>query len=665
MAKLNRSFFTGDSGRRRRVTQHRVLIVVAVLLALILIPVALVDLGGNLLKGPISRMVQARTGRSLTIDGTLRLRLGLTHLGVQADHISFGNPPWAKQAQMVTADRVAFALNIWPLLRKRVSLDQVSLDQAQISLEQNAEGKKNWLLDQEQKDENTRVQLGRLLLKNARIDYDKADEQTSLHAEVSTDPVEGKAAPDISYDVKGRYKGVPVTARGGGGPALALREQRTPYPFKTEATIGRTALKAEGTITDFSDLAAVDFHLDIRGQNMADLFPVLGVALPETPEYRTAGHLTHGPHRWRYDDFTLHLGSSDLAGTVEVDTGGPRPAVSGNLEMRSLNIADLGPMIGTRHGGPAEEKPEQASDKVLPDIPFRAERWNTVDVDLKLSAKEILREKGLPIENLSTHLQLKDAVLKLDPLKFGIAGGTLSGSLSMDGREKPILTRAAVKANKLVLHRLMPALKNKAQSGQLRANFGRVDGNVELTGRGNSVAQMLGNADGKFGVVVNGGQISRLMMEAVGLHVLEIVTLKFAGDQVVNIRCGVGDFGVKDGVMKANALVFDTQVTNVQGAGHIDFGHERLDLTLVPNTKETAVASLRSPIYLRGSFAKPDVQVDTRTLAAKGLAALGLGLANPLLALVPLVESGPGMDSDCGKLINQTLDKPKEDKGTE
>jgi AsmA protein len=107
--------------------------------------------------------------------------------------------------------------------------------------------------------------------------------------------------------------------------------------------------------------------------------------------------------------------------------------------------------------------------------------------------------------------------------------------------------------------------------------------------------------------------------------------------------------------MKSQVLVFDTEVNNVQGAGSVDFAQERLNLTLLPHTKETRLTSLRSPIYLRGTFAHPQIQLDTGTLTAKGLAALGLGAVNPLLALVPLLEQGPGKDSNCGKLIEETL----------
>jgi uncharacterized protein involved in outer membrane biogenesis len=164
---------------------------------------------------------------------------------------------------------------------------------------------------------------------------------------------------------------------------------------------------------------------------------------------------------------------------------------------------------------------------------------------------------------------------------------------------------------------------------------------------------MLATADGEVALVVGGGQISRFMMEAIGLHLWEMLQLKLGGDQLVDIRCVIADFGVDDGVMDAKALVLDTEVTRITGSGTIDLGDERLDVTLNPDTKITSPVALRSPIYLRGTFAKPQPSIDTGKVAARGLGAVALGLINPLLALIPLVETGPGKDSDCGRLIHE------------
>ena len=285
-------------------------------------------------------------------------------------------------------------------------------------------------------------------------------------------------------------------------------------------------------------------------------------------------------------------------------------------------------------------------------MPFNTDRWNSVDAEVKLSAKTIRRAKELPLENLVTHLSLRDSVLKLDPLNFGVAGGQLNAVILLDGSKHPIQARAQVRARKIFIARLFPTFELNKNS------IGQINGEFDLAGSGNSVGRMLASSNGKVGLVVAGGEISKLMMEKVGLHLWEILELKLTGDKLVKLRCGVADFNVKQGNMHADALIFDTEVTTIVGTGSIDLAQETLELTLNQKTKNTSPLALRSPIYVRGSFAAPDVQVDKGRVAARGIGALVLGMINPLLALIPLVDPGPGKDSDCGQLVRDARALP-------
>jgi AsmA protein len=289
---------------------------------------------------------------------------------------------------------------------------------------------------------------------------------------------------------------------------------------------------------------------------------------------------------------------------------------------------------------------------VLPDLPFKTERWDSVDADVTLKAKTIRRAKELPLEDLSAHLILRDSVLTLDPLDFGVAGGRLNAVISLDGRQDPIQARAQVRARKILLAKLFPTVALSQTS------IGQINGEFDLTGKGNSVGRMLANSNGKVGLVVANGEISKMMMEKVGLHLWEILVLKVSGDKLVKLRCGVADFDVKGGVMHADALIFDTEVTTIVGTGSIDLGQEKLDLTLNPNTKDTSPVALRSPIYVRGSFAKPEVSVDKGRVAVRALGAIALGIASPVLALIPLIDAGPGKDSDCRQLVKDARALP-------
>jgi len=638
------------------------------LLAVLLVVLFVAVFQWNWLRGPINRAVSERTGREFAIRGDLDVKLGWPVPHVTARDVTFANPAWAKAPRMIEAGEVEIGVDLLQLLKKNIFLREVRVDRPVVVLEQSADGRKNWLLDKEQSDEGNRVRIGKLTLNQGSISYDDVKQKTSIHADVSSgQPVGPDGQSGVVFTAKGKYKNNPLTVKGSGGSVLALHDESTPYPLKVEAQSGKTFLSADGTVTGLIKLAAVDMKVAARGASLADLFPLIGIALPDTPAYSTNGRLVHTTHMWRYEKFAGKIGNSDIGGVMQVDTGGKRPYLHGELGSQLLDFEDLGPLIGTRKTSTAAEPPKQPDDKpalqpvslpkaeaagkrVLPDVPFRTDRWDSVDANVTLKAKTIRRAEALPIENLSTRILMRDSVLTLDPLTFGVAGGQLSGLVALNGQQNPIQARARIQARKMQLPKLFPTIQIT------KASVGQVDGSFDLAGHGNSVADMLASADGKVALVVDGGQVSRLMMETVGLHLWEILRLKISGDQTINIRCVVADFGVTQGVMKSNALVFDTDVTNVLGSGTIDLRREQLDLTFDPETKRTSPISLQSPIYIRGPLGQPSVGVNKGIIAARGAGALALMAVNPLLALLPLIDAGPGPESQCAKYIREARD---------
>lgn len=635
---------------------------------ILLAPVALAVLfiaifGWNWLRAPIERMTAERTGRVLAINGDLTVALGWPSPHIRAAAVSFANPAWAKEKQMVTADAVDVTIHLPQLLARNIVLPEVRLERPVVFLEQASDGRRNWLLDLDQQDEQARIRIDRLTLDQGRLGYDDARQKTSIRAELSTSSSQTDVA-GISFSAQGQYKGMRLKGSGTGGPVLGLRDEATPYPLQTEFSVGHTIVKAAGTITSLLKFSAVDMRLALRGDSLAQLFPLLGIAFPETRAYATEGHLLHQTNSWRYDKFSGRIGGSDIAGSLQVDTGGKRPAMKADLVSKVLDIADLGPLIGAKPGSVQAARqaapppvptaaPTPVLARVLPDLPFNTDRWDSVDAEVTLKAKTFRHAKELPLEDLVTHLSLRDSVLKLDPLDFGVAGGQLNAVISLDGRSDPIEAHARIKARKILLSKLFPT----SELG--KASIGQLNGDFDLRGKGSSVRQMLASSAGKVDLVVAGGKVSKLMMEKAGLHLWEILELSLTGDRLVTLRCAVAGFDVKQGSMQANALIFDTEVTTIVGTGSIDLGGEKLDLTLNQKTKYTSPVALRSPIYIRGSFASPAVGVDKGRVAVRALGAVALGLVNPLLTLIPLIDAGPGKDSDCGELVREAKALPR------
>jgi AsmA protein len=586
--------------------------------------------GLHLLRGPIERAVTEATGRELRIEGGLRPAWDWVHPRFRAEGVRFANPEWAAEDLMLAAEAIEASISLAPLLRGRVVIPELDLRGATVNLERDAQGRKNWVLRQQEEKKDSRVFIRHLTVDRGVLTYRDAVRGIDVRADLATDQ------DGIAFSARGDYGGEAFKAAGRAGHVLSIREAGTPFPLKGEARIGSTTLEVDGTVTGVAAFEAFDARVRLTGKSLAHLYEVVNVAFPETPPYATSGRLVREGALVRYEKFTGKVGQSDIAGTLQVDTGGGRPSMTGELQSRVMDLGDLGILVGTsqpRKGG------------VLPDSPFDPARWDSVDADVRVRAGTIKRPEQLPLENLSARIQMKDRVLTLNPLEFGIAGGRLVGPVRLDGSSDTIRADVKMRVEKLQLAQLFPTLK------QNQGSVGDLSGLVELAGSGNSVGRMLGSADGKIGVFMDGGRISRFMMELVALDLWDLAAVKLKGDEQIPIRCAIADFAVKGGLMQANAFVVDTTVVRVDGGGVVNLKNEQMDLRLSPKPKDSSVASLNSPLFLQGTFSEPKVSPDVGKLAAKGVGALVLGIINPLLAVLPLFKEGKGEDSNCGALI--------------
>jgi hypothetical protein len=238
-------------------------------------------------------------------------------------------------------------------------------------------------------------------------------------------------------------------------------------------------------------------------------------------------------------------------------------------------------------------------------------------------------------------------VLTLDPLRFDMAGGNVASSIRIDANAAPPKGAVSIDVKNLQLHRLFENIGGLSQSP------GEIAGNVRLAGAGNSIAALLGDSGGSLNFLTTGGRVSETLMEEAGLNFANVLIAKMKGDRMIDVDCAAASMTVANGVAKADLFVFDTETALVVIDGTIDLGHERVDLTLHPQTKGVRIFSLRSPLHLEGSFEHLDISVDKKTLLARGAGAIGLGLiAAPLAALVPLTALGKDDETkSCAPLV--------------
>lgn len=633
--------------------RHPWLTAFGLLLVAIAVLIAIWD--WNWFRGPIERQVQARTGRSFDIGGDLDVDLGRV-TRIRAGRVRFGNADWSKEPEMASADRLEFGVRIWPLLHRQLLVPDIHLATPKLRLEKGPKGVGNWSFLPDSSDRPWDVQFRRLWIDDGRLRF--LDPATKTDIDVAVDSAaqaEGQAAPPIDVQGGGRWKGNRFTLRGRAESPLDLRDTDSPYRIDAHARAGATRAHARGTLLDPLRLRDFDLKLALAGKDLADLYPLIGVAIPPTPPYSLDGRLTREVKgkltTWHYDGFTGKVGDSDLAGDAGVTNGGPRPYLRASLVSKKLDFDDLAGFVGGAPdtGGGESTNPElatlaaqrAASPKLLPDTPYDLGKLRAMDADVRWKAHRIDAPK-LPLDDMDAHLLLEGGLLRLDPLNFGVAGGDIRSDIRMDARESPIRTRADIAARGLNLAPLLPKVE-LAQDA-----IGKLGGDIGLAGRGNSIARMLGSSDGSALLGMGRGQISNLVMEFAGLDIAEALKFMVRGDRKVPIRCAFGDFTVKDGLMTANALAFDTTDTIIVGEGTISLKDETLRLKLRPRPKDRSLLAFRSPLIVEGTFKDPAFHPDYARVGLRGAIALILGNIAPPAALLATLELGPGKDADCG-----------------
>ena len=615
----------------------------------------------DMLRGPINRYVSGELGRRFEITERLSVNPGITTT-VRADGLEFANPEWASEPYLVKAKAAEFDIKLLPLLFGKVDLPRIALFEPQIGLQLEPDGRRTWALSRDTSDASATPRIGALTVDRGTLKYRASSEGADITAlfmlaPESTASQEGTVQLPLSYKVAGKWNNEPFTANGRTGGVLQLsRDLTQSFPMEVNAQTGKTTLKAKGTVENLQEFSNLNATFDIQGRNLEELYKLAGVVLPSTPPYKLRGQLSRRGKVWDATQIQGVLGKSDMAGEMSFDRSQKIPLLTGKVRSKLLDFDDLRPVIGlpvkaTRAVATRMPKssaaraqmavPANASRKVLPTTELDLVKLKAMNADVIYSALDIRHIEELPLDKGSVHVKLNNGVLRLEPLALGVAGGTLTGQITIDANVVPAVFDTKFDLRAAQLNKLFPTIENA------KGSFGKVSGQVGLKGSGNSMAQMLGSASGDVAVLMGKGELSNILLEYMGLDGGEVIKFFLRGDRNVELRCAAAAFEVKQGLMASKVILLDTSDTVINGSGQINLKNETLDIVLKPEPKDQSILSLRSPLKIGGTFAAPTAGPDKAAVAGRAALAIALGVINPLLALLATIETGPGQDADC------------------
>lgn len=608
----------------------------------------------NMLRRPVAEYVGEKLGRPINIDGDLHVAVSRQPL-ISADSVTIGNVPWSEEPVMARAQRIAIRVDLASLWDGKLAFPEVTLVEPRIVLERDAQGRANWELAGAS-DPSAVPRIDRLTIEDGVVEFRDPATGSDVTINVATTGAADNATAPVRLSGSGRLRNRPFTIEGSAASLLALGNQDRPYALAVSARAGSTSASFDGTIVP-ARVDNVDGALTLQGRDLSELYPIIPVPLPWTPQYRLSGRLRHTTALWTFEKFSGTVGKSDIAGDFSFDSSPQPPRIEADVVSRLLDYKDLGGLVGLPppNAPPivqsAAQKEEAAkreqSGRALPTKPYDLERLRAVDAKVRFRGKRFIASE-LPLDDMNTTLALQGGVLKLEPLDFGVAGGHVVSTLVLDARGNLIRTRGDIIAQNVELKKVLPTLKPPNGSA------GKVGGRARFSASGNSVASMLASSNGEIALASEGGDASALAVVLTNLDLARALPLLLGGDTSTPIRCMVADVVAENGTMTPRTLVMDTDAEKIVGEGSVDFVNERYDLKLSAQSKQASALALRGPILIDGSFKSPNVHPAVGPIAARVGASVALGaLATPFAAVVPFVEVGGATDADCPALMQE------------
>ncbi len=630
---------------------------------LVAVPVALTALllvffEWNMLKGPLEGVLSARTGHDVHIDGDLDVDLSWTPI-ITLNGVRVENEEWAPDPDLATIERVTAQLRLWPALFGNFIFLRIQVDSPTIRAYREASGRASW--GEGGEGEGTSLpEMNALIINNG--DSSITDDVRGIRFVGSFNSAQNETENTGTFVLEGdgALNDRPFFLRLTGDPLLNA-DAGDPYGFEARIEEGATQISATGTLPRAFDLGAIEASITFSGQDLADLFYLTGLALPNTPPYELSGHIRRSDAQYEFSEFSGMVGDSDLRGNISVDASGARPFLRADITSNQLDFDDLATLFGappaTEGGETASEGQEiqeaglVADDRLLPDAPLNLSRVRNMDAEVAFTAQTVISE-ALPLRSISLELMLNEGVLTLDPVTFDLDQGAVSGNAVIDAHEDVPLTNVDFTMIEGRLEQFFPTAENEEPmlSGELRARF-------QLSGRGLSVREAAATADGMVGVIVPSGEMRAAFAELLGINVARGLGLLFSEDQsTVPLRCGIAQFRAEDGVLHAEGFAFDTEPVLAVGSGSVSLKNEELDLTIDGRPKEPRLISLMAPITVGGSLRNPVIGVKAGGAIAQAGVAGALGaFLSPLAGIVPFISLGTEDDANCTELLNGAI----------
>jgi AsmA family protein len=601
-----------------------------IILLIITVVVILSRYDFNDLKPVISKAVYDATGRELTIEKDIDLKIGLSPSLVLSD-IKFQNASWGEKKEMVKIGRLEVKVLLIPLLKGNLEVTRFRLENSDIIIETNKYGKANYKFDAPEKSQVDKktpdvtaggeaklpaFAVNELEILNSTLTYrDGKSEKTQVITikNLSTG-IKGFDFP-LTLDLSGQYNEVPFTVSGTLGSINGLKDSDVPWPLDLTVKAFDASVGLKGSIKNPVEQKGINIDFNVKIDDWAGLSKLLEKEIPIKEALSVSGNIIDlASKNYKIGGLKIAIGKNQIDGSVGMNLAGSVPYIDAAISSKEL---DLTPFMNK---GKAPDKPAESSKKsdekmqrIFSDEPLNLDSLKTVDGKFKISIDKLVLSE-MVLNTFSVNSAISNGSLALAPLKMNIGGGDISINMHLGSKPNGVDLSAVVNVKGLELSGVLEkmGIKDKVE--------GLVDADIDIKGSGNSIASIMGGLNGYSTVAVSNGVVSNKYINMLGSDfskgIMRLLNPAAESKDYTTIKCLVNRFDARDGIADGTVLVADTELMSVEGQGDINLKTEAMGISLIPTAKKSVagyklnLGELAQPFKLGGTLLKPSLVID-------------------------------------------------------
>lgn len=423
------SFFTRPLNWPRR------LVLAAAVLLLFLFYVAIIGvrIDASALRPVVAGILSDKLGRAVHLDGVVQLEVSLRP-SLLIRQVRIAQASGFGDGDLLQVGELRMALDLLPLLHKRLRADELAGRDVKLVLKQHADGSNNWTFktdaaapvdDDAAVDlkQAARIAIRKITLSSINVEYRGINDKPQYFALDKLDAAI-PAGGSMHLHAEGRVEqtlGYKLALEGGSLAALAAG--KAPWPLSLKLEFLGSTLNGIGTL----EAGRSTLRFGLGTPDLAKFGRLLDISLPDAGAAGIGGLLRVEPGVIQLSELSGALGKTTLTGALAIDLRNEQPKLAGSLSLPTL---DLRPFLGQEDDD--EEPPANLRElyKSLARARFDLSALNEYDIDVGLKVGQWL---SLPGDMRDAALQLKLERGKLSlPLHATVAGVPLKGGVFAD-----------------------------------------------------------------------------------------------------------------------------------------------------------------------------------------------------------------------------------------